>query len=368
MHDYNIDHYAVLGLSFGASIAEIKTAYKKMARKYHPDKYQGDGDGTKLFQKIQQSYEALIDDAFRTTYHYLYTGFSNSKPQTNSKPETEIETLKRKLAEEKIKTEKLKQELEEQKCDMKRRFDNQHEDFMSEKQDLLNLLLEQRKLIEKHERNAKKQSDEKELLEAKLQRMIQEKSDAQRDAQQKLDALKKREKARIEKERLEELKKRETERNEKERKDKELLEAQGQRQAEMNYSYEGAKAYINTELLKVCAKDVRHNTDASGLEWYSVIDFMIRVCTDKTKKETYKTWDFFKSKSKYKSEIESFTRRVDFAYESIVIPSETVSGRDSKTPAATLSGLHKLLTILKHKHVGKEYHVLVNAALFVKPT
>ena len=86
----------------------------------------------------------------------------------------------------------------------------------------------------------------------------------------------------------------------------------------MNYSYEGAKTFINTELLKICAKGVRHNTDTSGLEWYSVIDFMIRVCTEKTKKETYKTWDFFKSKSKSKSEIESFTRRVDFTYESIV--------------------------------------------------
>ncbi|KAL9047853.1 MAG: hypothetical protein Q9162_007930 [Coniocarpon cinnabarinum] len=56
------DHYAALGLGKQATVAEVKTAYKKAALKYHPDKAKDKNTAADLFHKISQAYETLIDD------------------------------------------------------------------------------------------------------------------------------------------------------------------------------------------------------------------------------------------------------------------------------------------------------------------
>lgn len=53
--------YLVLGLERGASKDEIKSAYRKLARQYHPDKTQGDEFLAKMFIKIQTAYETLLN-------------------------------------------------------------------------------------------------------------------------------------------------------------------------------------------------------------------------------------------------------------------------------------------------------------------
>ena len=125
---------------------------------------------------------------------------------------------------------------------------------------------------------------------------------------------------------------------------------------------ETCRTYITEEIHKICANDVRHTTDAGGLEWYSVIDFITKVCSTKTKKQAYNTWDFFRSKSKFKAEIASFVRHIDFRYESAYSPSEGVGKRQNETPAVTLWGLQRMLTILTKKHVGIKFHRLVDVA------
>ena len=54
-------HYAVLGVSFTATVAEIKKGYRKMALKYHPDKNQDD-DAADIFRRVQKAYDTLSDD------------------------------------------------------------------------------------------------------------------------------------------------------------------------------------------------------------------------------------------------------------------------------------------------------------------
>ena len=59
-----IDSFNVLGLNPGVNINEIKTAYRKLAKEYHPDKLTGMSDGIKnlakqKFQMIQEAYEYL---------------------------------------------------------------------------------------------------------------------------------------------------------------------------------------------------------------------------------------------------------------------------------------------------------------------
>jgi DnaJ-class molecular chaperone len=52
-------HLATLNLEVGVSDADIKTAYYKLAKKWHPDKNNGDPDATEKYHKINQAYEWL---------------------------------------------------------------------------------------------------------------------------------------------------------------------------------------------------------------------------------------------------------------------------------------------------------------------
>ncbi len=63
-----MDLYIVLGLSREASLDEIKRAYRRLARKFHPDINPGDREAAAQFRQIAEAYETLSDPSRRERY------------------------------------------------------------------------------------------------------------------------------------------------------------------------------------------------------------------------------------------------------------------------------------------------------------
>ena len=62
------DHYSILGVSKQATSEEIKSAYRKLALKYHPDRNPGDKTAEEKFKDISAAYEVLSDKQKRANY------------------------------------------------------------------------------------------------------------------------------------------------------------------------------------------------------------------------------------------------------------------------------------------------------------
>src|SRR5947209_7377776 len=62
------DYYATLGISRGASQDDIQKAYRKLARKYHPDMNPDDKAAQKKFKEVQHAYDVLSDEKKRKMY------------------------------------------------------------------------------------------------------------------------------------------------------------------------------------------------------------------------------------------------------------------------------------------------------------
>jgi curved DNA-binding protein len=62
------DYYAILGVGKNASAREIKASYRKLAKKYHPDKNQGDKAAEEKFKKLSEAYAVLSDTEKKKNY------------------------------------------------------------------------------------------------------------------------------------------------------------------------------------------------------------------------------------------------------------------------------------------------------------
>ena len=68
MPEQKRDYYEVLGVSKGASDDEIKKAYRKLAKKYHPDMNPGDKEAEAKFKEVNEAYSILSDEQKRARY------------------------------------------------------------------------------------------------------------------------------------------------------------------------------------------------------------------------------------------------------------------------------------------------------------
>ena len=72
------DYYDVLGVSKDASDAEIKSAFRKLAKKYHPDLNKDDPSAAEKFKEAQEAYEVLSDEQKRSQYdRFGHAGVNN---------------------------------------------------------------------------------------------------------------------------------------------------------------------------------------------------------------------------------------------------------------------------------------------------
>jgi curved DNA-binding protein CbpA len=67
----HLNHYQILGVSPTASEEEIKSAFKTLAKKYHPDKNSGNPAAEEQFKKINSAYQILSDKIKRQRYDYI---------------------------------------------------------------------------------------------------------------------------------------------------------------------------------------------------------------------------------------------------------------------------------------------------------
>ena len=79
------DYYKILGVEESASADEIKKAFRKLAREYHPDKTGGDKNKEKIFMEINEAYEILGNEESRKNYHNKGNNNKNNPTQSNEK-------------------------------------------------------------------------------------------------------------------------------------------------------------------------------------------------------------------------------------------------------------------------------------------
>ncbi len=89
------DYYDTLGIDRGATRAQVKTAYRALARKHHPDLNRDDPTAETRFKEVNEAHEVLSDPAKRKMYDrygdewrsYRQAGYTGDEPRASARPD-----------------------------------------------------------------------------------------------------------------------------------------------------------------------------------------------------------------------------------------------------------------------------------------
>jgi curved DNA-binding protein len=92
------DYYATLGVSKTATPEEIKLAYRKVARKCHPDLNPGDKTAEAKFKDLNEANEVLSDPEKREKYdrfgqHWDRPGYGETQPRSGANVSTDFRSI-----------------------------------------------------------------------------------------------------------------------------------------------------------------------------------------------------------------------------------------------------------------------------------
>lgn len=93
------DYYRILGVSEQAEEKEIKAAYRKLAKRYHPDVVKDDAEKTRRMYEIQEAYGCLSDEERRKEYDQArmknHTGNHNQREQKSENKAPDMSQFER---------------------------------------------------------------------------------------------------------------------------------------------------------------------------------------------------------------------------------------------------------------------------------
>ncbi|KAH8749362.1 hypothetical protein F5883DRAFT_581339 [Diaporthe sp. PMI_573] len=122
------DYYADLGLPQQASSREIKAAFRRLAKKHHPDKKApGKSIDAQDFCKIREAYECLIDEAKRSEYDARYFNLQDQWTRYRERQESRHKDEEQRRAEEEQRAarKRAEQEREAAEAEMTRRMEEE---------------------------------------------------------------------------------------------------------------------------------------------------------------------------------------------------------------------------------------------------
>ena len=89
----SLGYYAILGVSQGANFQEIKKSYRKLAKKYHPDRNKS-AHAEEIIKKINQAFETLSDRRKRKQYDRESSNIFDQKDSNNEEKEEDLSDQK----------------------------------------------------------------------------------------------------------------------------------------------------------------------------------------------------------------------------------------------------------------------------------